>query len=413
MPQIKQELLDALFDGVEDPKELLGPDGLFGQLKKAAMERILAAELTHHLGYEKHDPKGNNSGNSRNGHARKRLLTDEGALEIAVPRDRNGTFEPKLVPKGQRRLPGFDDKVLSLYARGMTVREIQGHLAELYGTEVSPDLISTVTDGVLEEVEEWQNRRLDAVWPVVFLDALVLKIRENGTVQNKAVYIALGINAKGRKVVMGLWLAQTEGAKFWLHVLTELKNRGVEDILVLCCDGLKGFPEAIAAAFPRTTVQTCIVHMVRNSLRLVAWKNYKAVTRDLRPIYTADTVSQAEAALDAFERTWGAQYPSIGKSWRANWDRVIPFFAFTKEIRRVVYTTNAVESLNRQLRKVLKTRSSFPTDEAALKLIWLALGKASQKWTYPIQNWDVAIQQFAIHFDGRIDPSTTYGGVDR
>lgn len=412
MPQITKELLDALFDGVEDPKELLGPDGLFGQLKKAAMERILAAELTHHLGYEKHETKGHNSGNSRNGHARKRLLTEDGPLEIAVPRDRNGTFEPRLVPKGQRRLPGFDDKVLSLYARGMTVRDIQGHLAELYGTEVSPDLISTVTDGVLEEVEEWQNRRLDPVWPIVFLDALVLKIRENGTVQNKAVYIALGVNAQGRKVVMGLWLAQTEGAKFWLHVLTELNNRGVDDILVLCCDGLKGFPEAIAAVFPRTTVQTCIVHMVRNSLRLVAWKNYKAITRDLRPIYTADTVSDAEAALDAFERTWGSQYPSIGKSWRANWDRVTPFFAFTKDIRRVIYTTNAVESLNRQLRKVLKTRGSFPTDEAALKLIWLALGKASQKWTHPIHNWDLAIQQFAIHFDGRIDPST-YGGVDR
>jgi putative transposase len=412
MAKITKETLDALFEGVENPQELLGPDGLFAQLKKAAMERILAGELTHHLGYEKHDPVGNNSGNSRNGHTYKRVLTDEGPIELEVPRDRNGTFEPRLVRKHQRRLPGFDDKVLSLYARGMSVREIQGHLEELYGTEVSPDLISSVTDAVLEEVSEWQNRRLDPVWPIVYLDALVLKIRDNGTVQNKAVYIALGINAQGRKEVLGLWVAQTEGAKFWLHVLTELKNRGVDDILVLCCDGLKGFPEAIEAVYPLTTVQTCIVHMVRNSLRLVAWRNYKAIATDLRLIYTADTVSEAEAALKAFERSWDNQYPSISKSWRSNWNRVTPFFAFTKDIRRVVYTTNAVEALNRQLRKVLKTRGSFPTDEAATKLIWLALGKASQKWTLPIPNWDLAIQQFAIHFSGRIDPSI-YGGVVR
>ena len=395
--------MEALLDSVDDPLEALSEDGLLRELKKRLMERALESELTEHLGYEKHDRAGDGSGNSRNGHASKTVLTGDSAVEIDVPRDRAGTFEPKLVPKNKRRIPGFDEKVISLYARGLSVREVQGHLEELYGVEVSPSLISRVTDGVLEEVNAWQSRRLEPTWPIVYLDALVVKVRDDGVVGNKSAYLALGVNMEGRKEVLGLWIAQTEGAKFWLHVLTELKNRGVEDILVAVCDGLTGFPDAIAAAFPQTTVQTCIVHMVRNSLRYVSWGNRKAIAAELRKIYRSATVDEAEAALTAFEESdWGTAYPSISRSWRTRWEQVIPFFAFAPEIRRAIYTTNAIEALNRQLRKTLKTRGAFPTEEAAVKLLWLSLERASRTWTMPIRQWDLALQQLAIHFPNRL-----------
>jgi putative transposase len=398
---VDKELLKKLLENV-DPEEALGPDGLFKEMKKALIEKALEAEMSEHLGYEKNDPDGRNSGNSRNGHGHKKLLTGEGEVELEVPRDRSGTFEPKLVRKRQRRLPGFDDKVISLYARGMTVREIQGHLEELYEVSVSPDLISRVTDAVLEEVTAWQSRTLAPLWPIVYLDALVLKVREHGAVRNKSVYLALGVNMSGKKEVLGLWMADTEGAKFWLHVITELSNRGVQDILIACCDGLKGFPEAIESVFPKTLVQTCVVHMIRHSLNLVSWSRRKEVARDLKTVYTARTVEQAEKALTAFEAKWGSKYPSIGKSWRSSWERITPFFAFPEDIRRAIYTTNAIEALNRQLRKILKTRGHFPSDEAAIKLLWLALDKASKKWSMPIRKWDLALQQLAIHFEGRV-----------
>ena len=398
---VDKALLDQLLKDM-DPDEALGPDGLLKQMKKALIEKALEAEMSDHLGYEKHSPVGRDGGNSRNGHSRKTVLAGDGKVELEVPRDREGSFEPQLVRKRQRRFAGFDDKVISLYARGMTVREIQGHLEELYEVKVSPDLISRVTDAVHEEVTAWQNRTLAPVWPIVYLDALVLKVKSHGTVRNKSVYMALGINMRGTKEVLGLWMADNEGAKFWLHVITELRNRGVQDILIACCDGLKGFPEAIESVFPQTVVQTCIVHMIRHSLRLVSWSRRKEVAGDLKAVYSADTVDQAEIALEAFEAKWDDKYPSIGRSWRSNWERITPFFAYQQDIRRAIYTTNAIESLNRQLRKVLKTRGHFPSDEAALKLLWLALDKASKKWTMPIKRWDLARQQLAIHFEGRL-----------
>ena len=402
-PKTKQDqLIDELLAGV-DPSELLGPDGLLRQLQKRAVETALEAELSDHLGYEKHDPAGRGSGNSRNGTTPKTVLTDTGTLDLDVPRDREGSFEPKLVPKHVRRLPGFDDKVVALYARGLSTRGIREHLEELYEVEVSPTLISRVTDGVLADVHEWQSRPLSPVWPIVYLDALVVRIKEAGTVERKSVYMALGVNMEGKKEVLGLWVAGSEGAKFWMHVLTELKHRGVQDVLIAVCDGLTGFPRAIETVFPRTTVQTCIVHMVRNSLRFVSWKNRKPVARELRAIYTAASEDQAGAALTRFEEgEWGQKYPTIGASWRTRWDQVVPFLAFGPDIRRAVYTTNAIESLNRQLRKTLKTRGHFPTDQSAVKLLWLALERASRKWTYPIKEWDMALQQLAIHFPGRL-----------
>mgnify|MGYP001548407092 CR=1 FL=1 len=399
---IDPKLIDQLLADVEDPREVLAQGGLLKQLTKAFVERVLEAELTEHLGYRKHAPCGAGSGNSRNGSSKKTVLTDTGKVELNVPRDRAGSFEPQLVKKHQRRLEGFDDKVISLYARGMTVREIQGHLLELYGTEVSPDLISRATNAVLEDVRAWQSRVLDPVWPVVYLDGLVVKVRDHGVVSNRTVYLALGINMEGRKEVLGMWMAQSEGAKFWLEVLTDLRNRGVQDILIACCDGLKGLPEAIEASFPNTVVQTCIVHMIRNSLRYVPWKQRKAVAAALRPIYTALNVDEAERALEAFEAAWDATYPMIGRSWRANWERVIPFLAFPLELRRVIYTTNAIEALNRQVRKVIKNRGHFPSDEAAMKLLYLAIDRASRKWSMPVRNWGMALGQLAIHFEGRV-----------
>lgn len=397
---IKPEVLDELLAGVSSPEDLTGDGGLFKELKKALMERVLGAELTHHLGYEKGDVSGRRTGNSRNGHSKKTVLTDDGDLDLDIPRDRAGTFEPQLVPKGERRLDGFDAKIINLYARGLTVREIQGHLKDLYGVEVSPDLISRVTDAVLEEVAEWQSRPLDGCYPIVFFDALRLKIRDEGLVRNKAVYVALALDAEGQKHVLGLWIEQTEGAKFWLKVMNDLKTRGLGDILIAVVDGLKGFPEAIGAAFPETVVQTCIVHLIRNSLAFVSWKDRKLIMPDLKAIYRADSAEAAKDRLGDFEAKWAPRYPAIGQAWRRAWEHVIPFFAFPPAIRKMIYTTNAVESLNRSLRKIVKTRGSFPTDEAAIKLLYLAIQHAGIHWRRPIE-WTAAMSQFAILFGDR------------
>lgn len=395
------EILDQILAGGSlKPEDLAGEEGLFRRLKKALLERALSAELTHHLGYEKGDPAGRGTGNSRNGTSSKALLTDDGEIEIEVPRDRAGTFEPVIVAKGQTRFDGFDEKIISLYGRGMTVREIQGHLAELYGTEVSPDLISKVTDAILEEVRDWQSRPLEPVYPVIFFDALRVKIRDEGLVKNKAVYVVLGINASGEKDVLGLWIEQTEGAKFWLKVMNDLRNRGVTDILIAVVDGLKGFPEAINSVFPKTMVQTCIVHLIRNSLSFVSWKDRKTIMPSIKAIYHAENADAALLRLEDFEAEWGKRYPAIGAAWRRAWEHVIPFFAFAPDIRKMIYTTNAVEALNRSLRKIIKTRGSFPNDEAAMKLLYLAIRNAGIHWRRPVA-WTAAMGQFAIQFGER------------
>ena len=401
---ITPELLDQLLAHYSKPEDLTGENGLFKQLKKALIERALSAELTEHLGYEKGDPAGRGTGNSRNGRSSKTLLTEDGELEIAVPRDRAGSFEPQLIAKGQTRFDGFDDKILSLYARGMTVREIQGHLAELYGAQVSPDLISRVTDAVLEEVREWQNRPLEAVYPIVFFDALRVKIRDEGMVKNKAVYVALAYNGDGEKEVLGLWIEQTEGAKFWLRVVNELKARGVNDILIAVVDGLKGFAEAITSVYPQTLVQTCIVHLIRNSLAFVSWKDRRTVLPWIKAIYRAENADMALVRLEEFEAEWGKRYPAIGQIWRHAWEHVVPFFAFAPGIRKMSYTTNPVEALHRSLRKIIKTRGSFPTDEAALKLLYLAIKNAGVHWRRPVE-WTAAMGQFAIQFGERFPGS--------
>ena len=398
---IKTELLDELLAGVSSPDELLGDGGVFRQLKKALMERALGAELTHHLGYEKGAaPAGRARGNSRNGHTAKTVLTDDGQIALSVPRDRAGTFEPKLVPKGVTRLEGFDSKIINLYARGLSVREIQAHLKDMYGTEVSPDLISRVTDAVLEEVREWQSRPLEALYPIVFFDALRVKVRDEGVVKSKSVYVALALDTEGQKHVLGLWIEQTEGAKFWLKVMNELKTRGLNDILIAVVDGLKGFPEAIGAVYPQTMVQTCIVHLIRNSLAFVSWKDRKRVVQDLKHVYRAATAELALEWLDGFEKRWARQYPTIAPTWRRAWEYVTPLFAFPPAIRKMIYTTNAVESRNRSLRKVIKTRGSFPNDDAALKLLYLAIRNAGLRWRRPIE-WTAAMSQFAILFGDR------------
>lgn len=399
---IPKELLDELLQQVDNPEDLFGKDGLLKQLTGRLVERVLEAELTDHLGYEKHNPAGRNSGNNRNGHGKKTLKGEAGPLEIKVPRDRNGSFEPHLVQKRQGRMPSFDDKILSLYARGLSTREIQGHLEELYGTEVSPTLISNVTDAVLETVTEWQNRPLRAIYPIVYLDALFVKVRHEGRVVKKAVYLALGINLDGEKELLGMWIARSEGAKFWLGVLTELTNRGVQDVFICCVDGLTGFEEAIEAVYPQTIVQLCIVHMVRNSLRFVQWKHRKAVAQDLKAIYRAATREEAELELLRFAERWDATYPTISRSWQRHWDCLVPFLAYPPEIRKVIYTTNAIESVNRSLRKVLKTRGALPSDEALMKLLYLASEKITKKWTLPIRDWKAALNRFAIEFEGRV-----------
>ena len=397
---IRQEILEELLKDYKSPEDLLGQGGLLKELTKALVEKALDGELTHHLGYPKYSSSKND--NARNGKSKKGLLTDHGKMEIVSPRDRNGSFEPELVKKRQTRFDGFDDKILSMYARGMTVREIQGHLEEIYAVEVSLDLISSVTDSVLEEVKAWQNRTLDAVYPIVFMDALRVKIRDNGHVINKAVYMALGVNLDGNKEVLGLWVAKEEGAKFWLKVVTELKNRGVKDMFIACVDGLKGFPEAIESVYPETQVQLCIVHMVRNSLRFVPWKDKKAVVADLKTIYTATNAEVAKENLNAFRSKWNEKYPTIADSWERNWEGLIPFLSYPDYIRKAIYTTNAIESLNRSLRKVSKNRGSFPNDESALKLLYLALRNISKKWTMPIRLWKQALNQFVILFPGRL-----------
>ena len=399
---IRKELLDELLRECKSPEDMLGADGLLKQLTGALVERMLEAELTGHLGYEKHEPSGRGTGNSRNGRSKKTLRTERGEVEIDVPRDRNGSFDPKIVKKRQREFDGFDDKILSMYGRGMTQREIQGHLKDLYGVEVSPDLISRATESVWEEIQAWTSRPLDAVWPVVTLDAIVLKIRDNGTVRNKSAHVALGINLEGHKEVLGIWIQEKEGAKFWLNVLTELRNRGVQDILITCCDGLKGFPEAIETAFPETVVQTCIVHMIRNSLRYVSYTMRRKMAKELRPIYTADSRKTAEKALKTFESEWGDQYPMIVKSWKSNWERVAPFLDFPEAIRKIIYTTNSIESLNASLRQVIRPRGHFPSDEAALKILYLAIRNKQKRWTQPRHGWGAALQHFSIYFEGRI-----------
>lgn len=398
---IDKEILDKLLADYKDPEDLIGEQGLLKQLTKALVERAMQAELTHHLGYSKHDPSGRGSGNSRNGTSAKTLKGDFGEAVIEVPRDRNGTFEPKIVPPHERRFAGFDDKILSMYARGMTTREIQGHLREIYGVEVSPSLISEVTDAVMEEVKGWQMRPLEPLYPILFLDALMVKMRHEGRVENRAVYVAIGIDLEGRKDVLGLWTSANEGAKFWLQVLTELRNRGVKDIFIACVDGLKGFPQAIETVFPQAQVQLCIVHLVRASLNYVSWTERKRVAQDLKAIYRAATAEEAERQLSEFAAQWDGKYPTIAALWQRHWQRVIPFFAFPTEIRKVMYTTNAVESLNMSLRKALKTRGAFPSEEAALKVMYLALRNVIAKWKRPLQ-WKAALNRFTVLWEERI-----------
>jgi putative transposase len=396
-PAIPDELLDQLLGG-SDPRVALADGGLLDGLKKALAERVLNAELDHHL--ETGEPDGR--GNGRNGYSAKGVLTGTGKLDLQVPRDRLSTFDPQLIAKYQRRFPGFDDKIISMYARGMSTREIQGHLRELYGLEVSPDLVSAVTDAVLDEVAEWQDRPLEALYPLVFLDALRVKVRDEGTVRNKAVYVALGVRADGTKEVLGLWIEQTEGAKFWLRVMNELKDRGVEDILIAVVDGLKGFPEAIAAVFPRTQVQACIVHLIRTSLDYVSYKDRKAVAAALKEVYRARTAEAGRVALDAFdEGPWGRRYPVIAQTWRRHWAEVIPFYAFPADVRRIIYTTNAIEALHAKLRRAVRARGHFPHDDAVLKLLFLVLNLAAKEWRMPQREWSAAKAQFAILFEGR------------
>ena len=385
--------------GVKTEEELVN---LTKTLRKAMIEAALGSEMTEHLGYEKHSADGNGSGNSRNGKSKKILKGDHGEVEIDIPRDRTGTFEPQIIKKGQTRLSVLDDQILALYAKGMSTRDIAATLKELYDADVSPALISKVTDRVLEQVQLWQARELDPLYPIVYLDCIVLKIRENQRVIKRSMYVALGVNLEGHKELLGLWLADTEGAKFWLSVLTELRNRGVEDILIACVDGLKGFPEAIASEYPQTQVQLCIVHMVRNSLRFVPWKDYKAVTADLKTIYQAKTEDQALQQLDNFEKTWGEKYPQIIKSWQDNWDNVATLFQYPPDIRKAIYTTNAIESLNSVIRKATKQRKVFPTNQSAMKVVYLAISAASKKWTMPIRHWKLALNRFTIEFGERV-----------
>lgn len=371
-------------------------------LLKMTVEKALEGELEHHLGYSKHDPEGNGSGNSRNGKSSKRLKGDHGEVEIEVPRDRNGTFEPALVKKNQSRLTGMDDQILALYAKGMTTRDIASAFKEMYDVDVCHTLISQVTDAVKEQVTVWQNRPLDRVYPIMYLDCIVVKVHEDKRVINKSVYVALGVNMEGNKELLGLWISETEGAKFWLSVLTELKNRGVEDVFIMCTDGLKGFPDAIEAVFPKAITQTCIVHLIRNSLKYVPHKDKKRVAADLKTIYTAATVEEAELALEMVDEAWGGKYAAVIKAWRSAWDRLIPFLSFPPEIRKVVYTTNAIESVNSVFRKVINQRKIFPNDTSVMKTLYLVIKSASLKWTMPIRDWPMALNLFTIAYEDRV-----------
>lgn len=403
MAEIRQELLDELLADYECPEDLTGPEGLLKELFRRLVETAGGAELTEHLGYEKGDRAGRGSGNSYNGTMPKTLKTDLGEVRVEMPRDRNSTFEPKIVEKGQTHWDGFDDKIIAMYAGGMTVEEIRSHLTEIYGISVSKDFISTVTDKVLDDVRAWQTRPLDDCYLVVWIDALVVKVRVDGVVRNRPAYLALGLNMEGKKEALALVMGTgDESAKFWLKVLNDLRNRGLRQVCVVCCDGLTALPEAVEAVFADAWVQCCVVHLIRNSLKHVAYKDRRQIVRDLRPIYQAATEDDALEALVAFDETWHGRYPMIGEIWRSHWERFIPFFAFPAEIRRIVYTTNSIEAVNRQLRKIIKTRGHFPTEDAALKLLWLALRNAEKKWTYPIREWPRALHQFAIFFPGRV-----------
>jgi putative transposase len=399
---IDLKMIDELLKDYKKPEDIIGESGLLKQLTKAVLERAMVVEMNQHVGYEKHAAEGRNGGNSRNGSTKKKLKGDFGEIELETPRDREGSFEPKIVAKRQTRFTGFDDKILSMYARGMSTREIQGHLEEIYGVEVSPTLISNVTEAVVEEAKAWQNRPLEPLYPILYMDALMVKVRENGHVGNKAIHTAIGVNLEGTKEVLGLWVTDNEGAKFWLQVLTEMQNRGVQDILIACVDGLKGFPEAIEAIYPRTQVQLCVVHLIRASLNYVSWKQRKAVAADLRTIYQASTAIEAELNLTDFAAKWDGAYPMVSQVWRRNWTRVTPFFGYPPEIRKAIYTTNAIEAVNRQLRKTIKTRGAFPTEEAALKLLFMALQQAQKKWTMPIHNWRAALNYFTILWPERM-----------
>jgi putative transposase len=399
--RLSDELIDELLAGARTEEEIVGPGGVLAQLTKRLVERALQAELTEHLGYEPHQEPPGGVGNTRNGSTAKTVATEHGPVEINSPRDRKSSFEPQLVRKGQRRFEGFDDKILALYSRGLSTRDIERHLADIYGVNIGRDLISRVTDAVIDDVREWQQRPLDDVYPVLFLDALVLKIREGGSVQRKACYLALGVTLEGDRDVLGMWFQETEGAKFWMQVLSELKQRGVSDILICCVDGLKGFPEAIEAIYPATVVQTCIVHLIRHSLKYVPRREREQVARDLKPIYTAVDQDAAQAALEAFDDKWGSRFPVIPQAWLNAWEYVTPFLAFPPEVRRVVYTTNAIEALNRQLRKAIKTKGHFPHEEAAKKLIYLAITNAVPAWTRT-RNWTTALLAFKIHFGERL-----------
>lgn len=398
---ISNEMLDELIGNAKTQEDVFGKDGILKQLSKQLMERMLQAEMTQHLGYERHAVEGHHSGNSRNGKGSKTVRTGNGEIKIEVPRDRRSEFEPILVGKRQGRLKELDEQVLSLYSRGMTVRDIQEHVGELYGTEVSAELISTITDAVLGEVTEWRNRPLDKLYPIVFIDGFVVKARLESLVCNRTVYIIYGIGLEGKKEVLGLYLGETEGAKFWLYVLTELKNRGLEDLFILCADGLKGLLEAVEATFPRAIFQTCIVHQMRNSLSYVPYAERKAVAADLKKIYQSNTLELASEALDEFEMSWGDKYPAIVKSWRTNWGKITPFLQFPKAIRRVIYTTNMVESLNSTLRKSVRNRGHFSTEDSIMKVLYLAIRGVSKKWSMPIRDWKQALNQFAIMFSDR------------
>ena len=399
----QESLLNELLEDFKgDPESILGQHGLMNELRKRVVEAMLDGELTSHLGYRPHDPVGHGTGNSRNGYSAKKVQSKDGELELEVPRDRNSSFEPQVLRKGQRRMDGIDEVIIALYARGLSTRSIQEELKEMYGAEVSPTLISNVTHSVLEEVQDWQARALDAVYPILYFDCLFVKSRQDGSIRNKAVYLALGINLEGEKELLGMWLGETEGAKFWLNIFNELKNRGVQDCFIACVDGLRGLPEAIETVYPHTQVQLCIVHQVRNSLRFVIWKDRKRVAADLRAIYTAPTVEAARAARGAFAKHWGERYPAIVPGWERNWERLTPFFSFPPEIRRVVYTTNAIESLNYSLRKIIKGRGAFPHDDAIRKILYLGLKNASKKWTMPIRDWKAALNQFIILFGDRV-----------
>jgi putative transposase len=399
--KLPDELVDELLAGAKSEQEIVGPGGLLSQLTKRLVERAMEVELTDHLGYEPHQEPPGGVGNTRNGSTPKTLITEHGEVGIDTPRDRAGTFEPRIVRKRQRRFEGFDDKILALYSRGLSTRDIEAHLREIYGVSVGRDLVSRVTDAVMDDARVWQSRPLDDVYPVVFLDALVLKIRDGGSVQRRACYLAMAIGMDGERDVLGMWFQANEGSKFWMQVLTDLKQRGVLDILICCVDGLKGFPEAIEAIYPATTVQTCIVHLIRQSLKYVPRRQYDAVVKDLKPIYTAIDADAALVALEAFEEKWGQQLPVIGQAWRSSWEYVTPFLAFEPEVRRVIYTTNAIEALNRQLRKALKTKGSFPSEDAARKLIYLAIQNAVPQWTRT-RGWTKALLAFKIQFGDRL-----------